>query len=43
MSVSGFERFEVQIRFNNGDEVTGRFHDKDSAIEFLSNYQPVNP
>lgn len=38
--VSKFERYEIQIRFSNENEITGRFNDKPSAIEFLRIYQP---
>ena len=38
MSPSGFERYEIQIRFKNGNEITGRFTDKTGAIEFLHTY-----
>lgn len=38
-SPSRFERYEIQIRFNNGNEIRGRFNDKASAIEFLQIYQ----
>jgi len=38
--VSGFERYEIQVRFSNGNEITGKFNDKASAIEFLHIYQP---
>ncbi len=37
-----FERFEIQVRYNNGDIVEGRFKEKDTAIEFLRTYQPVD-
>ena len=37
------ERYEVEIRYNNGNRVTGSFQDKASAIEFLMTYQPVSP
>ncbi|MBX9790931.1 MAG: hypothetical protein K2Y37_18590 [Pirellulales bacterium] len=37
------ERFEIEIRFNNGDSVRGSFSDKSAAIEFLKSYQPVLP
>ena len=37
------ERYEVEIRYNNGNRVTGSFQDKSSAIEFLMTYQPVSP
>lgn len=38
---SGFERYEIQIRFSTGNEITGTFNDKASAIEFLQMYQPA--
>ena len=41
--MTGFERYEIQVDFTNGNEVTGKFNDKDSAIEFLSFYRPLNP
>jgi hypothetical protein len=37
------ERYEVEVRYNNGDEVRGQFRDKSAAIEFLRGYQPVLP
>lgn len=37
------ERYEIQVRYNNGNIVEGKFKDKDSAIEFLRAYQPVLP
>jgi hypothetical protein len=36
-----FERYEIQIRFNNGNEINGKFNDKISAIEFLCIYKPA--
>ena len=36
---SRFERYEVQIRFMNNNEIIGKFNDKPSAIEFLDNFQ----
>jgi hypothetical protein len=36
------ERFEIQVRYNNGDIVSGSFRDKEGAIEFLKSYQPVD-
>lgn len=33
--------YEIQILFTNGNEVTARFNDKTSAIEFLRTYQPI--
>lgn len=41
VGVSKFERYEIQIRFSNENEITGRFNDKASAIEFLRIYQPT--
>ena len=35
-----FERYEIQVRYNNGNLIEGRFKDKASAIEFLRGYQP---
>ena len=34
-------RYEIQIRYNNGNVIEGRFRDKPSAIEFLRGYQPI--
>jgi len=38
---SKFERYEIQIRFSNGNEIMGKFNDKASAIDFLHTYQPA--
>ena len=35
----GFKRYEIQIQFSTGNEITGKFNDKASAIEFLQIYQ----
>lgn len=35
-----FQRYEIQIRFNNGDSIDARFADKESAIQFLRAYVP---
>lgn len=32
------ERYEIEIRYNNGDSIHARFRDKIAAIEFLRNY-----
>ena len=32
-------RYEVEIRYNNGDTIKGQFIDKEGAIEFLQSYQ----
>lgn len=33
-------RYEVQVRFNNGDRIEGQFIDQESAIEFLRSFRP---
>jgi hypothetical protein len=38
-TASGFVRYEIQIIFNNGNEINGKFNDKQNAIEFLHIYQ----
>ena len=35
---SDFVKYEVNVRYSNGDDIRGTFHDKDRAIEFLSSY-----
>jgi hypothetical protein len=37
------ERYEIQVRYNNGIVIEGKFKDKASAIEFLQSYQVVSP
>ena len=37
------ERYEIQVRFNNGDSINASFKDKRAAVEFLKTYQPVSP
>ena len=32
-------RYEIEIRYNNGDTIHGNFADKQSAIDFLKTYQ----
>jgi hypothetical protein len=32
-------RYEVEIRYNNGDDIEGRFGDKQTAIAFLRSYR----
>lgn len=34
-------RYEVEIRYNNGDKITGIFADKDTTIDFLRSYEPI--
>lgn len=36
------DRYEVEIRYNNGDNIKGQFADKEGAIEFLQSYQRPN-
>ena len=36
-----FQRYEIRIRYNNGDSVEAAFHDKGDAVTFLRTYQPV--
>jgi hypothetical protein len=33
------ERYEIQIRYDNGNVIEGRFKDQDSAVAFLETYQ----
>jgi hypothetical protein len=35
-------RYEVVIRYDNGDKIEGQFHDKATTIEFLQAYQTGN-
>jgi hypothetical protein len=35
-TVKGFCRYELNVRYTNGDEVRGKFQDKASAIAFLT-------
>ena len=37
------ERYEIEVRYNNGDSIHGNFKDKEAAIAFLMTYQPVPP
>jgi hypothetical protein len=37
------DRYEIQVRYNNGDAIQGKFHDKPTAVEFLKSYQPIPP
>ena len=42
--VKPLARFEIQIRYNNGDSIKGEFVDKDGAAAFLRTYQsPLRP
>ncbi len=33
-------RYEIQIRYNNGDSIKGEFVNKEGAVSFLRTYQP---
>ena len=33
--------YEIQLRYANGNVLTGTFHDKESAVAFLRSYRPV--
>lgn len=35
ISVSGFVRYELNVRYSNGDEVRGCFRDKERCVDFL--------
>ena len=34
-SVPSFTRYEIGVRYSNGDEIRGQFHDKTTALAFL--------
>ncbi len=34
-------RYEILIRYNNGDKIEATFKDKDQAIQHLRSYQPL--
>ena len=36
---SGFVRYEIDVRYSNGDEVRGLFGEKDAALEFLRSFR----
>ncbi len=38
---SGIERFEIQVRYGNGDLIEGKFKDKRTTVEFLRAYQVI--
>jgi hypothetical protein len=37
------ERYEIIVRYNNGNKVEGQFKDKASAVAFLTSFAPVTP
>lgn len=34
-AVTSFERYELQVRYSNGDEILGAFASKAAAVNFL--------
>lgn len=42
-SCGPFTRYEVGVRYNNGDEIRGQFKDKVTAVSFLLGMQPNAP
>jgi hypothetical protein len=40
-SPSKVERYEIQVRYNNGDSIEGKFAEKGTAIAFLEEYRPT--
>lgn len=36
------ERYEIELRYNNGNLISGSFKDKESAIDFLRSYRPLS-
>ena len=34
-AVEGFVRYEIHVKYDNGDRIEGGFHDKERAIAFL--------
>jgi hypothetical protein len=40
-AVGPLQRYEIQIRYDNGNVIEGRFKDKPSALDFLRSYLPV--
>lgn len=39
---TALERYEIEIRYNNGDSVKGQYRNKPSAVEFLNSFLPPN-
>lgn len=38
-AVSGFVRYEIRVRYSNGDRIEGEFEGKSAAIQFLRGFQ----
>lgn len=39
-AVTSFERYELQVRYSNGDEIRGAFASKAAAVDFLRSVEP---
>lgn len=39
-AVTSFERYELQVRYSNGDEIRGSFANKAAAVDFLRSLKP---
>jgi hypothetical protein len=39
-TVSEFVRYEIIVKYNNGDKINAEFKEKDSAIQFLESFLP---
>jgi hypothetical protein len=37
------ERYEIEVRYKDGDRVRGQFKDKIDVIDLLRSYQPISP
>jgi hypothetical protein len=37
-----FVRFEIEVRYSNGNDIRGKFHDKMTAISFLRRLLPAS-
>jgi hypothetical protein len=35
-----FMKYEIEVVYNNGNEIIGQFQDKQSTVEFLRNFAP---
>lgn len=39
-AVTSFDRYELQVRYSNGDEIRGAFASKAAAVDFLRSVEP---
>ena len=37
------DRYEIEVRYNNGNVIAGKFRHKDDAVAFLRQYLPTPP